>query len=367
MAHKFDVLKIFAASLLIVIVSGCGGLNSDDGNENYDSIADIEYIESVENRAIETPDIDRIYRAIANFDRALSNNDLSEFERLYLTFWRGNAYTALNQLRRENGEEVNTEEAEKALRAYDAIIAFEGNDTYYEDALYRAGVVAFNDLNDPPRASKYWKKCAVINHAGCMNIAAFGYFSGQFGFEQNLELARDYHVGTVNSGTDYGCAGAYSAKFLAHMAVFLPDLEYEKLWDEWLNTAFSLQKEVANLHQNTNACGLEFMKLDAYLLHLANGRDETTILREILTSDAHSSAVKLANYFLGETEFQSIDLTVRGQNEIFICSLANRLLFHSNIKSHNEIFETVKHTILEMDIDQCGDGHQWVSILETAT
>ena len=366
---KFRTFKALALGVIAALCASCTvkqsavEASSETDNAKVDVTDEILYIQIAENHSEKKTDIVRIYSAIANFDQALSEGDLDEAERLQVRFWRGNAYSLLNQLRRDNGDDANASEVEKALADYDYVIASNDADLYPR-ALYRAGYTAYNDLRDDTRAGRYWLKCAETEHAGCMNVAADGFFSGQYGFSQDYSRSRDFHVKTFNTGTDYVCAGAYSGMALARMAVFLPEVGYQLTWDEWLKETLKLQAQVADLYELPNACALEVQKIRAYLLELANGENYQSLLTEVVSSGSDAPSSAIANYFLGDANRQSVIDILQDQSDFIKCQSAVSLITHSTITANAETAALDKKLIFEIDPKFCANGRQWAYIFE---
>lgn len=117
---------------------------------------------------------------------------------------------------------------------------------------FTAGHIAAHQLQNQAIAYRYWLSCGNKGHAGCMNILASSYESGEFVVEQDLDKAVTWHKRVVDTGTRWGCAGVFSSLRLAILSS--SGVNTKKSTEYWLDTLTELREKRADESENTNAC-----------------------------------------------------------------------------------------------------------------
>jgi hypothetical protein len=140
-------------------------------------------------------------------------------------YYRGDANLLVNAARVGANRPVNVDAAREALADYDRVIK-QGKDipdwgVDISNAAYYAGWIAQRYLSSVPLAYSYWEKCADMGHSGCLMTVAAARVSGDGGVKVDVDQALAMNSQVFNSGTNYGCAGAYAARNNALIIFFM--------------------------------------------------------------------------------------------------------------------------------------------------
>ncbi len=137
--------------------------------------------------------------------------------------------------------------------------------------LYTAGHIASHILDDNVLGNRYWFSCAKLDHAGCMNIMASSYESGQGTTPLDETQAVYWHKEVVNTGTRARCAGGFSATSLASLQ--FTGMETGERVEFWLEKADNLLQQVVDVEDNPHACNA----IEVDLLRWLFTHDETAL------------------------------------------------------------------------------------------
>jgi hypothetical protein len=153
---------------------------------------------------------------IGALTRIIDDAKLNEAGRTVAHYYRGDANLLINAARVSANRPVNVEAAREALADYDRVIK-QGKDipdwgVDVSNAAYYAGWIAQRYLNSVPLAYSYWEKCADMGHSGCLMTVADARVTGVGGVKVDVDQALAMNTQVFNSGTNYGCAGAYAAR-----------------------------------------------------------------------------------------------------------------------------------------------------------
>lgn len=169
--------------------------------------------------------------------RAINAREGDAQAMLLLHFYRGKARLTLNSLGQMLGMPVDRQMAEAAMADFDVVNNTSGTDDMTlglrREALYYTGQILLSQLKQSERAYSYFAKCADLKQAGCLNVMAWAKVSGEGGVQPNLKEAVALHMEVYKTGTDYMCAGAFSARSLARIVHFTgvrPDENDEYAW-----------------------------------------------------------------------------------------------------------------------------------------
>ncbi len=214
------------------------------------------------------------YQSISDIDeKRLQNNiDVLESGSLEMTFSPKNfaiilraqldAAEAINKKYKFNNLPFDVSQVQKLLDNLDDLQ--EITDTYLGDLEYTAGHISAHQLNNYSLAYRYWSTCGESGHAGCMNILASSFESGEFVVEQDIEQAVYWHSKTVNTGVRWMCAGLFSARRLAILNT--TGVETNKSTSSWLTTASKLRAKLAAHKDNEGICNEDSEYLLNYVL-----------------------------------------------------------------------------------------------------
>ena len=295
-----------------------------------------ESVADLETRALTKP-FDQAKNELARqrLNKALALSDLDPRKILYFRFYRARAIALISDHKKLSGKSVDQTQVSIALSDLDYVLSNDEG-SVFENAGYLAGLIAYHHATDPKRAGAYITQCAIKGHAGCMNVAADGHFSGWFGLEQDYQAAIDYHTAVFDTGAKYTCAGSFSARELAMMAYFLPQYEYRYSWSEWLEQAANLQNQAAQTTGFRHICGPAYFDMVSYLLMLHGERHETDLLEGIAANPSDYVLRNMALYFLERQDRSNLDRILSdfdGKSPIMSCRYRLMVIMRENIIS----------------------------------
>ena len=177
-------------------------------------------------------------REIAALTQLLEGGKLNESGRVVALYYRGDANLLVNAARAGANRAPDVAAAREALADYDRVIKH-GKDVPdwgvdVSNAAYYAGWVAQRYLDSVPLAYAYWEKCADMGHHGCLMNVADARVSGAGGVKVDVDQALALNSQVFNSGTTYGCAGAYAARNNALIVFFTASRRPPAEALEWL-------------------------------------------------------------------------------------------------------------------------------------
>jgi hypothetical protein len=248
-------------------------------------------------------------KEVATLTRLIDSGALNPAGMSVAYYWRARAYTALNWVRMKRAAQADATLARNSLADFDKVIAHgidvSGWGVSVADAMYGAGGVARNHLEDYGRAYGYWQKCAALNHAGCLNIMASARLTGAGGVLVNLEQSLELNKRVYETGTDYRCAGAYSALAIAHILHFAGMQATVVDQFEWMRRAYLLLDELEQADKTDNPCDRSKFEIADYLMRLGRGEKKPELLRAAANRSAGNQLKPLAEYMLGNSSRQS--------------------------------------------------------------
>lgn len=274
-------------------------------------------------------------REIRILDRLLASGKLNPTGTALAYFWRARAHSSLNLVRMRKGQGADPALARKALADFDASIAVGAIDARLSAAntQYMAGTVALNHLGDLKRALAYWEKCADSDHAGCMNIIAGARLTGLGGTPVDFETAVELNRRVYDTGTDFQCAGAYSALTIA-LIVHGGRLAGATVDEfEWLRRARQLLDELAARDQDDNPCDRAKFEIYEYLMRLKGGEDRRDLLASAAARKRVNSYAPLAEYLAGTRSAEAFERSIADARPRHIaCSLHFGAAWHAGLR-----------------------------------
>lgn len=176
---------------------------------------------------------------IDTLTRLIDGGKLNEAGRIVALYYRGDANLLVNAARAVVNRPPSMEAAREALSDYDRVIKYGKDIADWEvdvsNAVYHAGWIAHRYLNSVPLAYSYWEKCADMGHYGCLMTVADARISGVGGVKVDPDQALAMNGQVFNSGTNYGCAGAYAARNNALIIFFVKTRRPAAEALEWLD------------------------------------------------------------------------------------------------------------------------------------
>jgi len=224
------------------------------------------------------------------------------------------------------------------------------------NAQYMAGIVAENRLHDESVAFAYWDLCAQRGHAGCLNIMAVARLTGIGGQKVDIKAALDLHAKVVDTGTNYACAGAYSALDIAVIGYFTGVHLADDGEKKWIDKANGLLDELAVAQGDRDLCNRAQFELLEFLLSLAIGtRDEDT-LRHAVTR-AEEPATKAAALYLSElSDADRFDAAMDGVVSPYDkCEARFDVLWYAQLTGHADIAKAQDDALKKIGFTYCNE------------
>jgi hypothetical protein len=272
-------------------------------------------------------------------------------------FWRGRGTHSLNKFRLDKKQAPDAALATQTLADYDSVIAF-GRDVPQAgvtigNALYGAGSILRNMLDSVPQAYGYWERCAKLEHAGCLNIMASAKLTGAGGVKVDLPGSIALHKVVYDTGTDYNCAGIFSAVAIAEVLYFgaVKDVTVSDL--DWLQRAQALVKQLEKERNSPYPCG-HVLAVTEYLMRLDRGDDQPRLLATEGVKEAE--VIATYNYVAGrmpEREFRA--LASKEKTKDGACRMFFAAYWLAEIRSDKALAVEYRRSMTGLGGDHCGN------------
>jgi hypothetical protein len=304
------------------------------------------------------PPSDPLVSALATLSGIIEKPAVSGRVRHIALYHRAMAHYLVNRVREKKREALDSAAARSALSDYDLVISSgldlsDWNITRAE-AIYRAGIVAYNDLGSEQLGYSYWKRCAEESHLGCANIMANAYLAGTGGQTVDIQRAVDLHVLVFISGSAYGCAGAYSAESLALIAHFMGVKGHGDDASVWLTRGQDLAEAVAasgSSWGNGNPCGFEGFDMVEYLMRLENGEAMPSLLaRAAGRSNLGKASGTIIQYLRGEIDDAVFKQKLPGFTDYERCDLQFYAAWLAMIQKRSDAAREYREAIGALDV-----------------
>jgi hypothetical protein len=240
---------------------------------------------------------------IAGLTNLLQSSQLTAEGSSVAYYYRARAETVVNDVRVRNGRKPDIELGRNALADYDKVLSanieVDPLGVTINDALYGAGVVARTYLADVPLAYQYWSRCAERGQAGCLNIMAHAKLTGAGGVKVDVPGSIELHKKVYDTGTDFTCAGAFSALAVSRIIHFesIGSLTVDEL--AWLDRANLLLDKLGLALQTKNPCNRVIFDVAEYLIRMARGDTRRPILERALARAEIDWQRTMISYLLG--------------------------------------------------------------------
>lgn len=247
--------------------------------------------------------------------RAIDSRTVDADGVILLRYYRALARQTLNGLNVVMQLPVDRGMAEATLADYEIVAAVpdakEGLRELKRNASYGAGQVLANFLHNEARAYIFFAQCAELKQAGCLNVMAEAKTTGVAGIKPDLKEAVALHVEVYKTGTDYMCAGIYSAYSIAKIVHFTnvrPDDDDEFVW---IRRVYRLLDQVKVRTNGQEPCGSISYQIVEYLMRLEGGENRPDHMREALTNeDILEGDRVMIRYLLGEVDDREFQVKV---------------------------------------------------------
>ena len=273
-------------------------------------------------------------------------------------YWRGRGYLTVNGARMKAGQKTDLRLARASLADFDSVIA-NGADIpawgiSLPDALYFAGGVARNHLEDFKLAYAYWQKCASAGHAGCLNIMASAKLTGSGGIQANIPESIELNRQVYDGGTEYRCAGAYSARMIAETIHFSGERSVVVDDLEWIRRAYLLLDEISVAENSDNPCDRAKFEIIEYLIRLARGEEKPELLRAAAARKAENDYRILAQYLAGSVSPQAFrDALTKVPLKHVACGMNYAAAWHARLRNDTALSETYIGALAAFGGDHC--------------
>jgi hypothetical protein len=273
-------------------------------------------------------------------------------------YWRGRAYTTLNWARMDAGKGADAGWARTSLADFDSVIAF-GRDIpewriAIPDTLYFAGGVARNHLEDASSAYRYWQKCADLGHAGCLNTMATARLTGAGGTKVDLHEAIELNRRVYDTGTDYRCAGAYSAFEIALILYFSDISPVTVDRYQWLARGYQLLDELGAHEKSDNPCNRAKFEISEYLMRLGQKEERGELLRTAAGRKAENDYAPLAQYLAGAVSAQAFrEVVAKTALKHVACEMNFAAAWHADLRRDAALSREYRDALAAFGGDHC--------------
>jgi hypothetical protein len=227
--------------------------------------------------------VDELRNGEAALSSLIDAGGLNDLGRSVAYYYRAKARQYLNSAREMKDDKPDMSLAREALADFDRVIAAgiddEGWGVDVSDALYSAGSIAYNQMKSTPMAYDYWLRCAKRDYVPCLNIMANARLTGKGGQKIDVREALKYHEKVFDSGTDYTCAGSFSAFSIAKINYFLGVRRPGDDEIVWLDKAAALADKVMASSKGRTTCGRDSHRIFKFLMLLSRGQRRDDILQ----------------------------------------------------------------------------------------
>ena len=340
----------------LVLVAAWGSASADVFTDLRDSVHGV-FQAVVAQSAGRNADVD-LEREVAALTRIIDTGGLNGAGLSVAHFWRAQAQTSMNWSRMRRGMPVDKEAARTSLADLDRTIE-QGVDipdwhVSHAEALYMAGTVARNHIEDSKLAYGYWEKCAALRHAGCLNIMASARLTGAGGVAVDLAESIRLNEEVYQTGTDFRCAGAHSALVIAQILHFTG--AQGRAVDDlgWLKRANDLLDEMARDGTSDDLCGRSMFEVTQYLFVLARGEDRKALLVPAVPRKAGNAYKPLVDYLLGALSPQAFrDALAAVSIKHVACRMNFAAAWHASLRNDAALAERHRAALKQFGADHC--------------
>jgi hypothetical protein len=294
--------RVLLAALACLISLALEAAPVDELRGSIDKIQKIDRAfvrdEATDARELEAP--------VAALSKIIDEAPFNESGMAVARYWRGRATELANWLRLRERRPADPDLARQTLADYEWVIGF-GRDNSaaglsIANTLYRAGRVQYSFLGLFGEAYGHWQRCARLEHAGCVNLIATAKLTGEGKVALDVAGSVELHKKVYETGTDYTCAGSFSALAIAEAIYFggLKDVTVTAL--DWLQRANGLLAQVDKEKGADNICGRPRFLVAEYLMRLDAGENRPALLemKQISLADADEKA--MLDYLAGKID-----------------------------------------------------------------
>jgi len=290
------------------------------------------------------PEIDALTRII-------DGGKLNESGRVVALYYRGDANLLVNAALAGANRPPNVDAAREALGDYDRVIKYGKDiadwDVDVSNAAYYAGWIAQRYLNSIPLAYSYWEKCADMGHSGCLLAAAEARVTGVGGVKVDPEAALAMNTAVFNSGTNYGCGGAYAARNNALIIFFTNTKRPAGEALEWLDRSKRLF--------DSNGCARARFDIIEYLMRYSAGDPKRGTQLELAAKHAASDDDRAVVRYLAKGDEEAFRARIaRNPTKAGKCDLHFIALWNAEVNRNGGVARDHYKAMQDIGPEACG-------------
>ncbi len=223
---------------------------------------------------------------IAKLSRILDERKIHKYARWLVHYYRGFAYYIKYQQARSRDAEADAA-GRKALKDFDSALILHAMSpqlpgrpeiqAIVRNAAYLAGMTA-SLLGDTQKAYAYFRRCANEDHAGCLNVVAWAMVTGEGQTAVDLDDAIAMHERVYQHGTEFKCAGPFSASAIAKILHFRGGPATTATDLDWLGRARALIAKLEKERRIFGPCYSDMVLASEYLMRLSRGETRRDLL-----------------------------------------------------------------------------------------
>jgi hypothetical protein len=299
----------------------------------------------------------RLDAEIATFTALIESGKMNPAGLSLVSFYRGQATTLMNAARVAARRPADNVLARASLADFDRVIAsgieIPDAGVSVAEAAYSAGVVARNYLDLVPKAYEYWDTCAQRGHAGCLNITASARLTGAGDVKVDLQQSVELHTRVYDTGTEYTCAGAFSALAISQIRYFgaTRPVAVDEL--EWLNRGGQLLDELAAKLKNDNPCSRVRFEVAEYLMRLDRGDDRRALLERALKRADTNEQKATVGYLLGNVSEADFRKAAGTRNKDAACDMYFAAAWRAEIRKDGALAGEHRRSMASLGRDHC--------------
>lgn len=359
------MLRLSSTLLILLSLFFSAVATAQDFEQLNQSIRDI-YKRVDPSNKVEEFDFTDMEKHIAVLNNALGSNTFSLPNQLIIRRARVYAIDRLNFERSWDELPVDISQVELAIIDVDFIV-----EKFPESNLkrleYLAGHMAMHLLESPTLAFQYWTTCANRGHAGCMNIVGTHRFTGENGFAVDMDEAIRWHKNVFSTGTQFTCAGVFSAVMLLDISYYFPKAKTGGSWQDWVSAVDKLTGEVMQKLEEDDVCHQEFTLLNIYVKQLSVNKPDSLLLDNAIHFAEDESFIALLKLLKSGGRLSSAPSLLNDMKHPHQrCSAAFNTTRWAKITGNASDVNLMQDYLTTLDSDECSWSNAIMHKLQTA-
>ncbi len=296
---------------------------------------------------------------IGTLSKIIQDGKLNESGLAVAYYYRGDANLLINVARVNANRPADVDAARNALADYDKVIA-RGKDIAdwgvdVANAAYYAGWISQRYLNSLPLAYSYWEKCSDMSHAGCQSSLAIAKVTGVGGVTVDIGQALALNGAVYNTGTNYGCAGAYAARNNSLIIFFTDSKRPAKEGLEWWTRSRTLLDSLAKEQSSDNPCNRARFDVMEYLMLYSRGDEQQVLLKKATQAAESEEDRAIASYLNRDTnEEQFRAQLARSSTKPGKCAMHFIALWNAEINRNGGVARDHFKAMQDLGPENCG-------------